>query len=164
MAGAMAYWLAKSEPGTYSYANLERDGRTEWSGVHNATALIHLKSMRPGDELLFYHSGGERSAVGIARVSSAPHPDPDDDRGSWSVEVEAVRPLARAVSLGELREEPALADLLLFRISRLSVMPVSAPQWKRILAIAGRPSPVQGRKAGSRSSKRAAARRKRGAT
>ena len=160
----MAYWLAKSEPGTYSYADLERDRRTEWNGVHNATALIHLKRMRPGDEMLFYHSGEERSAVGIARITSEPHPDKNDDRGSWSVEVAALRVLARPVSLAEMRAEPTLADLLLFRISRLSVMPVPPARWKRILALAARPPPDQGRKAGSRSSSRAARPRKRGRT
>jgi predicted RNA-binding protein with PUA-like domain len=160
----MAYWLAKSEPSVYSYAELEREQRTEWTGVHNATALIHLKRMRPGDGMLFYHSGEERSVVGIARISSQPHPDAKDDRGSWSVEVEADHALARPVSLAELRAEPALADFMLFRISRLSVMPVSATQWKRIVALAAQSPRAQGKKAGSRSSSRAARPRKRGAT
>jgi predicted RNA-binding protein with PUA-like domain len=160
----MAYWLAKSEPGTYSYADLERERRTEWTGVRNATALIHLKRMRPGDDLLFYHSGAERSVVGLARVTSAPHPDPNDDRGSWSVEVSAVRPLSRSVSLAEMRDERTLADLLLFKISRLSVMPVAPSHWKRIVAMAERAPSPQGKNAGSRSSKRAAAPRRRGAT
>ena len=85
----VAHWLAKSEPGVYSYSDLERDTKTEWNGVHNALALQHLKRMRPGDGLLFYHSGAERAVVGIARIASIPHPDPEDDRGSWSVEVPA---------------------------------------------------------------------------
>jgi predicted RNA-binding protein with PUA-like domain len=164
----MAYWLAKSEPGVYSYADLEREHRTEWSGVHNATALQNLKRMRPGDSVLFYHSGAERSAVGIARVSSTPHPDPDDDRGSWTVEMEAVRPLRGPVSLSDLRADPGLEGFILFRISRLSVMPVNTGQWKRILAHEPRGpaagTAAQGKPRGSRSSQRTAAARNRGAT
>src|SRR5271170_255883 len=153
----MAYWLAKSEPGVYSYADLEREGRTEWNGVHNALALQHLKRMRPGDAVLFYHSGAERAGVGIARISSAPHPDPDDDRGSWSVEVRPVRKLRGPVTLTELRADPGLAGFLLLRMSRLSVMPVSAVQWKRVLAyepstVAASAPAGQGRARGSRSS------------
>jgi predicted RNA-binding protein with PUA-like domain len=129
----MAHWLAKSEPGAYSFADLEREGRTEWSGVHNALALQHLKRMRPGDTVLFYHSGPERAAVGIARVTGQPHPDPEDDRGSWSVEVRPGRRLRGAVSLSELRADPGLAGFLLLRMSRLSVMPVTPEQWTRIL-------------------------------
>jgi predicted RNA-binding protein with PUA-like domain len=130
----MAHWLAKSEPGVYSYADLEREGRTEWSGVHNASALLYLKRMRPGDTLLFYHSGADRAAVGIARVSSNPHPDANDERGSWSLEVRPVRRLSGPVLLAALRADPGLAGFLLLRISRLSVMPVTSDQWKRILA------------------------------
>jgi predicted RNA-binding protein with PUA-like domain len=162
----MAHWLAKSEPGTYSYADLERESRTEWSGVHNATALQHLKKMRPGDTMLFYHSGSERAAVGIARVSSAPHPDVNDDRGSWSVEVRPVRRLRGPVALSVLKADPKLAGFVLCRISRLSVMPVTSDQWTRVLAhepaADGRPD--QGSKSGSRSNQRTAAARKRGAT
>jgi predicted RNA-binding protein with PUA-like domain len=163
----MAYWLAKSEPSTYSYTDLERDGRTEWSGVHNASALLHLRRMRPGDEMHFYHSGDERAAVGIARISSEPHPDPDDDRGSWSVEVRPVRPLRGPIPLSDLRTDRRLAGLLLLRISRLSVMPVTPAHWRRVLAhepAAPTPSGRQGNGAGSRSSQRVAAARKRGAT
>jgi predicted RNA-binding protein with PUA-like domain len=160
----MAYWLAKSEPSVYSFSDLERERRTEWSGVHNATALIHLKRMRPGDELIVYHSGDERAAVGLARVTGAPHPDPTDDRGSWSVEIEAVRALPRPVPLAELRTDPALAELLLFKISRLSVMPVAPGHWKRIVARSARAPPSQGKNAGSRSSSRAARPRRRGTT
>ncbi|MGA8543175.1 MAG: EVE domain-containing protein [Thermoplasmata archaeon] len=165
----MAYWLAKSEPGVYSYADLERDGRTEWSGIHNAAALLYLRKMRPGDRMLLYHSGDERAAVGIARVASAPHPDAADDRGSWSVEVRPVRPLARPVTLSELRADPAFADFLLLRISRLSVMPVAPALWTRILArsaAGSSPTPArsQGKKLGSRSNNRAAGARKRGMT
>ncbi len=162
----VAHWLAKSEPGVYSYSDLERDTKTEWNGVHNALALQHLKRMRPGDGLLFYHSGAERAVVGIARIASIPHPDPEDDRGSWSVEVRPVRRLRGPVTLAQLRGDRTLAGLDLLRISRLSVMPVSLAHWKRILAHeppAGSP-PTQGTTGGSRSSRRVAAARKRGAT
>jgi len=160
----VAYWLVKSEPTEYSYADLERDAKTQWSGIHNPTALLHLRAMRPGDELLFYHSGGERAVVGVARVASGPRPDRSDARRSWTLEVRPVRPLPRPVGLAELRAEPALRDFILFRISRLSVLPVTAAQWKRIIARSATSPPVQGRKPGSRSSSRAAAPRKRGST
>jgi predicted RNA-binding protein with PUA-like domain len=130
----MHRWLAKSEPSVYAYADLVRDRRTEWDGVHNALALRHLKAMAPGDEVLIYHSGEERAAVGIARVAGAPHPDPHDARGSWSVEVRPVRALRSPVALGALRTDPALAGFLLLRMSRLSVMPVSDEEWARVLA------------------------------
>jgi len=109
----MARWLVKQEPSTYSYDRLEKDRSTEWDGVHNALALRHLRGMARGDEAFFYHSGDERAAVGILRVAGAPHPDPKDDRGSWSVRVEPVRRLARPVTLAELREVPGLAGLAL---------------------------------------------------
>ncbi|MGI0072069.1 MAG: EVE domain-containing protein [Thermoplasmata archaeon] len=161
----MARWLAKSEPSVYSWSDLERDGRTEWDGVHNATALQNLRRMRPGDELFFYHSGSERAAVGIARVSGTPHPDPRDARGSWSVEVRPVRPLRGAVSLSALRPDPSLSGFVLLRMSRLSVMPVTDAQWKRVLAHEpGGGGAAQGSRGGSRASHRAAAARKRGAT
>jgi predicted RNA-binding protein with PUA-like domain len=130
----MARWLVKEEPTHYAWADLVRDGKTEWDGVHNALALRHLRAIAPGDELVIYHTGDERACVGVARASGRPHPDPDDDRGSWSVEVRPVRPLRRPVTLAELRGDPALAGFLLLRISRLSVMPVSDAEWRRILA------------------------------
>ena len=163
----MAHWLAKSEPSAYSWADLERDGSTDWSGVHNALALRHLKSMRPGDGLLFYHSGDERAVVGIARVTSVPRPDPRDTRGSWTVDIRPVRALRVPISLAELREDAGLGELALFRMSRLSVLPVSAEQWDRILRHEGAPRPGppgQGSARGSRSSHRVAAARKRGST
>jgi predicted RNA-binding protein with PUA-like domain len=165
----MAGWLVKSEPGVYSYSDLERDGRTEWDGVHNALALQHLKRMRPGDRVLFYHSGGERAGVGIARVGSMPHPDPKDARGSWSVEVRPERRLRGPIPLAELRTDRGLAGFILLRFSRLSVLPVTAEQWGRVLSHEpGAPGPRgpqrQGSTRGSRSSQRVAAARKRGAT
>jgi predicted RNA-binding protein with PUA-like domain len=164
----VARWLAKSEPGVYAYSDLERDRTTEWNGVHNATALQNIRKMRPGDAIFFYHSGEERAVVGIARVSALPHPDPNDDRGSWSVEVRPVRPLRGPVRLAELRTDSTLSDFTLIRFSRLSVMPVSSEHWRQVLrhepAAATGSTSVQGSTRGSRSSKRVAAARKRGAT
>lgn len=130
----MAHWLVKQEPTAYSFGRLVREGRTRWDGVHNPLALRHLRAMRPGDEALFYHSGDERACVGILRVTSKPHPDPEDPRGSWYVDVTAVRPLARPVPLSEIRGDPAFEGFALLRISRLSVMPVPDPLWTRLLA------------------------------
>ena len=131
----MSKWLVKEEPSHYSWADLERDGRTEWDGVHNALALRHLKSMAPGDEAIFYHSGDERSCVGIVGVVSAPRPDLADPRGSWSVEVRPLRALARPVPLSVIRADPRFEGFDLVRISRLSVLPVPEPMWRRILAL-----------------------------
>ncbi len=148
----MARWLAKSEPGVYAYADLERDGRTEWDGVHNALALRHLRAMARGDSLLFYHSGDARAVVGIARIDSAPHPDAKDERGSWSVAVRPERVLRGPIPLAALRADPKLAGFVLFRMGRLSVMPVTDAQWTAILAHepAGgpRPGPPTGSRAG----------------
>jgi len=163
----VAYWLVKSEPGEYSYADLERDGATGWSGVHNAVALRHLQAMRAGDRLLFYHSGAERTVVAVARVAGTPRPDPSDDRGSWTVEVRPDHRLPRSVPLATLKEDPALSELPMLRMTRLSVVPVTTPQWSRILAHGGEraASPARhGNGRGSRSSQRAAAPRNRGAT
>jgi len=141
----VARWLVKSDPEDYAFADLERDGRTEWTGVHNALALRHLRSMAPGDAVLVYHSGGERAAVGLARVESVPRPDPRDARGSWTVTLAATRRLARAIPLDELRRVPGLDGFVLFRMGRLSVLPVSAREWARVLAresLAAAPRPT----------------------
>jgi len=130
----VAHWLIKEEPDHYAWDDLVRDGKTQWEGVHNALALRHLKAMRPGDRAMFYHTGSERSCVGIIEVSGTPHSDPKDDRGSWSVEVRPVRPLHRSIPLAEVKADPALAGFDLVRISRLSVLPVSTDQWARLLA------------------------------
>jgi predicted RNA-binding protein with PUA-like domain len=131
----MAYWLMKSEPGTYSWDDLVRDGRTEWDGVRNPTARLHLKAMKAGDEAFFYHSGDERQVVGIMRVSRGPQPDPKDP--NWvSVAVEPVKPIG-PVTLKQIKAEPALAKMELIRLSRLSVSPVRDEEWRKILAIGG---------------------------
>lgn len=132
-------WILKSEPSTYSYGDLLRDRRTVWDGVRNAAALIHIRAMRRGDLAMIYHSGAEKTIVGLAKVSGDPYPDPTADDPRWAVvELTADRALATPVPLAELKADPLFADLGLVRISRLSVMPVSAAQWRRILSLGGR--------------------------
>ena len=131
----MAYWLMKSEPGTYSWDDLVRDGGTEWDGVRNPAARLHLKAMKAGDEAFFYHSGDDRAVVGIMRVAREAAPDPKDP--AWvSVAVEPVRPL-RPVTLKEIKAAPSLAAMELIRQSRLSVSPVREEEWAAILEMAG---------------------------
>lgn len=130
----MAHWLMKSEPGVYSWDDLVRDKATEWDGVRNPTARIHLKAMKAGDEAFFYHSGDERQVVGIMRISRAGQPDPRD--ANWvSVQVEPVRPLV-PVTLKAVKAEPKLAKMELIRLSRLSVSPVRDEEWAKILEMA----------------------------
>jgi predicted RNA-binding protein with PUA-like domain len=132
----MAYWLMKSEPGSYSWQDLVRDGGTEWDGVRNPAARLHLKAMRRGDEALLYHSGADKAAVGIMRIAREAAPDPKD--ANWvSVRVEPDRPLAGAVTLKAMKGDPRLAGLEMLRQSRLSVSPVRAAEWAAILDLAG---------------------------
>jgi len=127
----MAHWLMKSESGVYSWDDLVRDKTTEWDGVRNPTARIHLKAMKKGDEVFFYHSGDERQVVGIMRVTREARPDPKD--ANWvSVAVEPVRPLP-PVTLKQVKAEPSLAKMELVRLSRLSVSPVRDEEWRKIL-------------------------------
>ncbi len=129
----MARWLIKSDPEDYSAANLERDGRTLWTGVRNPTAQRHLRGMVKGDDLLVYHTGDERAVVAIARVEANPIPDPTDKSGkSVAVEIAFVRWLKAPVALADIKADPELADMPLVRIGRLSVMPVSADEWKKL--------------------------------
>ena len=131
----MAYWLMKSEPGTYSWDDLVRDGGTDWDGVRNNAARLHLRAMRPGDEAFFYHSGDERSVVGIMRIAGAGQPDGED--GAWvKVPVEPVRALPRPVTLATIKAEPALARIELIRQSRLSVSPVRDAEWSKVQDLA----------------------------
>jgi predicted RNA-binding protein with PUA-like domain len=133
------HWILKTEPSTYGWSDLVRDHRTRWDGVSNAVALKHLRSMHEGDDALVYHTGDEKSIVGLARVASEPYPDPAaDDPRLVAVDIEAVRPLARQVSLAEIKADPAFAELALVRLSRLSVIPVSEVHWKRLMSMAGK--------------------------
>ena len=132
----MAHWLMKSEPGSYSWDDLVRDGGTDWDGVRNNAARLHLRAMKPGDQAFFYHSGEERAVVGIMAITDPGKADGDD--GSWvKVPVEPVRGLARPVTLAAIKAEPRLATMELLRQSRLSVSPVRDEEWKLVLAMAG---------------------------
>jgi len=131
----MAYWLLKSEADSYGWGDLVRDGATEWDGVRNAAAAKHLRTMAVGDHALFYHSGKDKAAVGIATITRAARADGDD--GRWvSVQIAPDRPLARAVTLAAMKGEARLADLPMLRQSRLSVSPVGEAEWAVLMAMA----------------------------
>jgi predicted RNA-binding protein with PUA-like domain len=131
----MAYWLMKSEPHVYSWDNLVRDGATDWDGVRNNAARLHLRAMAPGDEAFFYHSGEERALVGIMTIAGAGKPDGED--GAWvKVPVAPVGKLGRPVTLQAIKAEPKLAAMELVRQSRLSVSPVRDEEWALILEMA----------------------------
>ena len=131
----MAFWLMKSEPASYGWADLVRDGGTEWDGVRNNAARLHLRAMKAGDEALLYHSMSDKAVVGVMRIARGPAPDPKDP--DWvSVRVEPVRALERPVTLAAIKAEPALKDMELIRQSRLSVAPVRPEEWALILRMA----------------------------
>jgi predicted RNA-binding protein with PUA-like domain len=134
----MAYWILKTEPSTYGFPDLVRERRTRWSGVSNPVALKHLRSMQEGDEAFIYHTGGEKSLVGRARVVRAAYPDPDqDDPRLVVVDVEAGAQLPRPVALAQVKADPAFKTFDLVRLPRLSVIPVEPEQWRRLLSMAG---------------------------
>ena len=134
----MAHWLMKSEPDSYSWSELVRDGGTEWDGVRNNAARLHLKAMKKGNEAFFYHSMSDKAVVGIMRITREAQPDPKD--ADWvSVRVEPVKPLPRPVTLAEINAEPRLAKMELIRQSRLSVAPVREEEWTVVLELARRP-------------------------
>jgi predicted RNA-binding protein with PUA-like domain len=136
-----ARWLLKSEPGKYAWSDLVRDGETTWDGVRNAQAAIYLRAMKPGDEALFYHSGEGKAAVGIANIAHESFPDPTDPTGRFvAVTVAPERELPRPVSLAEMRVEPRLAGMAMFRQFRLSVTPVTAEEWTVILELSRSPA------------------------
>jgi len=128
----MAHWLMKSEPSSYSWKDLVRDGSTEWDGVRNNAARLHLKAMKRGDEAYFYHSMDERAVIGVMKIVREAAPDPKYP--DWvSVKVEPVRALDRPVTLKEIKAEPKLAKMELIRQSRLSVAPVRGEEWEVVL-------------------------------
>ena len=134
----MARWLMKSEPESYGWDDLVRDGGTEWDGVRNPAARLHLKAMRAGEEAFFYHSGKDKAVVGIMRIARGAAPDPKDP--DWvSVRVEPLRPLPRPVTLKAIKSDPRLAGLEMLRQSRLSVSPVREEEWAAILELAEAP-------------------------
>ena len=134
----MAHWLMKSEPETFSYQDLVRDGKTVWDGVRNNQAALYLKAMKVGDEAFFYHSQKGLEVVGIAKVVREAFLDPSDPAGRFvAVEVAPVRRLKQSVSLAQMKADPKLADMKMFKQFRLSVCPVEPAEWKAILAMAG---------------------------
>ncbi len=129
----MAYWLMKTEPGTWSWDDQVRDGVAEWDGVRNYQASNNMKAMRIGDRVFFYHSVNEKRIVGIAEVAREYYPDPTDASGRFGmVDVKALMPMNKPVSLADIKGEPKLQDLSLIRQSRLSVMPIDDAAWELI--------------------------------
>jgi predicted RNA-binding protein with PUA-like domain len=134
----MNFWLLKTEPDHYSYADLERDGATIWDGVANNTALMHIRTMQPGDLALIYHTGDQRQAVGLAEITSPPYPDPRaGDPKLVVVDLRPLRRLPQPVTLAAVKADPAFADFALVRQGRLSVVPVTPEQWRELLGMAG---------------------------
>ena len=132
------YWLVKSEPEAYSWADLVRDRRTDWTGVRNFAARNHLRAMRPGDRVLFYESVTTKAVVGIAEVSKPAFPDKTADEPGWvAVELKADLALANPVTLDQVKTEAALKDMVLLRIARLSVQPVTKVEFDRIAKLGG---------------------------
>jgi predicted RNA-binding protein with PUA-like domain len=130
----MAYWLVKSEPSTYSFQQLMKDGSTTWDGVRNYAARNHLRSMKKNDDVLYYHSMDATEIVGIAKVSKTAFPDPTADDDTWSaVELKAVKPLKTPVSLAAVKKNPALKNMALVRLGRLSVQPVTDEEWEEVM-------------------------------
>jgi predicted RNA-binding protein with PUA-like domain len=130
------YWLVKQEPETYSWDDLVRDGRTDWTGVRNFQARNNLRQMKAGDAVLFYHSGASKSVVGIAEVAKAGYPDPTADDAQWvAVDIKPVKPLNQPVTLAAMRENSQLSNLLLLRHTRLSVVPVTKDEFQTIVGM-----------------------------
>lgn len=126
-------WLFKEEPTHYSFDDLVRDGQTSWTGVKNPLAQKHLRAVKKGDRIFYYHTGDEKAVVGIARAAGAAYPDPADKSGKlYAVDVEPVKKLDQPVTLAAVKADKAFADLPLVRMPRLSVMPVPDDLWKRI--------------------------------
>jgi predicted RNA-binding protein with PUA-like domain len=129
-----SFWLVKQEPSSYSWSDFLADGETSWTGVRNFSARNNLRKMRTGDEVLFYHTGDEKSVVGIAKVRRTAYPDPTAKEGDWStVDLAAVKPLRRPVTLREIKSNSRLKEIPLIRQSRLSVMPLSEPEFREIV-------------------------------
>ena len=133
----MAYWLVKSEPSVYSWEQFEKDKETCWSGVRNYAARIHLRAMKKGDEVLYYHSNEGMEIVGIAKVSKEAYPDPTTDNEAWvAVDLKPFKRLKHPVSLTQIKGEKKLAEMALVRLGRLSVQPVTDVEWKIVMEMA----------------------------
>lgn len=135
-----AYWLIKSEPSVYAYAQLEADGETDWTGIRSFEARNNVRAMKPGDLALYYHSNEDKAVVGVAKVASLPGEDPTAPGEDWaSVRMKAVKRLQRPVTLAEVKKDKALADFPLVTRSRLSVAKVTAAHFKRVLTLGKTP-------------------------
>ena len=134
----MAYWLVKSEPSTYSFDQLQKDKETTWDGVRNYAARLHLRAMKKGDEVLYYHSMEDLEIVGIAKVSKEAFQDPTTEDEAWvAVNLKPVKKLKKPISLDTVKKDKKLSNMALVRISRLSVQPVTDEEWKHIMHLAG---------------------------
>jgi len=134
----MACWLVKSEPETWSWGQHAKAGADAWTGVRNHQAKIHLKAMKTGDRVFFYHSGDAKAVVGVSEVVREAYPDPTDATSAFvCVDLKARHPLARPVSLAAIKAEPKLADMVLVKNSRLSVQPVTAAEWALVNEMGG---------------------------
>jgi predicted RNA-binding protein with PUA-like domain len=140
----MAYWLMKSEPETWSWAQQKKEGKkgAEWDGVRNFQARNNMRAMKQGDLAFFYHSGAERACVGIVKVVAEAHPDSTDGTRQWEcVDVAAVADLPKPVTLAEIKANPQLRDMVLVKNSRLSVQPVTVAEWRKLCALGGLADP-----------------------
>ena len=133
------YWILKTEPSTYSFDQLERDKTAVWDGVKNNLALKHIRQMTPGDRILIYHTGDEKAVIGMAEVMSVPYPDPKkNDPKLVVVDLKAAGRLPQPVPLAAIKADKAFASLALVTMGRLSVVPATAEQWKRLLQLGGK--------------------------
>lgn len=134
----MNYWLVKSEPGAYAWSQFLKEGRTAWTGVRNFAARNHLRAMKKGDPVAFYHSGDEKSVVGRARVEKEYYPDPTAEEGDWScVDLVPIKEVATPVTLIQIKSDKALRDMAFVKQSRLSVSPMTKGQFERLMELAG---------------------------
>ena len=134
----MNYWLVKSEPSTYGWEQLVKDKKTTWDGVRNYAARIHLRAMKKGDEVLYYHSNEGTEIVGIAKVDKESYQDPTTDDTSWvAVDLKPYKKLKSPVSLTQVKADKRLKDMALVRIGRLSVQPVTEKEWKIVMELSG---------------------------
>jgi len=130
------FWLVKQEPSSYSWSDFTAEGETNWTGVRNYTARNNLRRMRKGDEVLFYHSGEDKAVIGVAKVMRGAYPDPTAKEGDWSaVDLAPIKSLQRTVTLQQIKAAPRLKKIQLVRQSRLSVMPVTAGEFRAIVAM-----------------------------
>ncbi len=137
---AKNYWLVKQEPEAYSWSRFVQDGRTSWTGVRNFQARNHLRAMKKGEGVLFYHSVSEKQVVGVAKVDREAYPDPTADAGDWfCVDLVPVQTLSRPVSLATIKADPTLRQMALVRQTRLSITRLTAGEYARLLAL-GRPA------------------------